>query len=115
MRLPPSALLLVLLWSGPALAAPRSIAECESIKSDLAYNQCLASFGPAAGGRPARAQSDSATATEADDAQAERTARRASRSFQRSRVGRGLRAGRQSMSFGVISGSEARSERRRRR
>jgi hypothetical protein len=102
------ALLLVLLWSGPGLAAPRSIADCESIKSDLAYNQCLASFGPAAGGRPARAQSDSATATEADEAQAERKARRASRSFQRSR------AGRRSMSFGIVSG-ETRAERRARR
>jgi hypothetical protein len=32
-----------------ALAAPRSIADCEKIEAALAYNQCLASFGPAAG------------------------------------------------------------------
>lgn len=34
----------------PALAqgTPRSIGECERLKNDLAYNQCLAMFGPAA-------------------------------------------------------------------
>ena len=33
---------------GPALAAPRSIADCEKIEAADAYNKCLASFGPAA-------------------------------------------------------------------
>ncbi len=113
MRLPLAALALLLTTA--ALAAPRSIADCESIKSDLAYNQCLASFGPAAGGRPARAQSDSATATEADDARAEQTARRASRSFQRSRAVQRLRGGRRSMSFGIISGTQDAETRGRRR
>ncbi|QGM47422.1 hypothetical protein [Methylocystis heyeri] len=32
-----------------AFAAPRSIADCEKIEAALAYNECLASFGPAAG------------------------------------------------------------------
>lgn len=41
---------LVLLAAGPALAqgTPRSVGECERLKNDLAYNQCLAMFGPAA-------------------------------------------------------------------
>jgi hypothetical protein len=44
---------LVLLYGVPAAAqparTPRSVADCEAIKSDLAYNACLASFGPKAG------------------------------------------------------------------
>jgi hypothetical protein len=36
----------------PALAAqPASIEDCESIANSLAYNQCLASFGPKQGER----------------------------------------------------------------
>ncbi|GJD35298.1 hypothetical protein [Methylobacterium aerolatum] len=31
-----------------AQGTPRSIGECERLKNDLAYNQCLAMFGPAA-------------------------------------------------------------------
>jgi hypothetical protein len=34
----------------PAAAAPRSIADCESIQAADAYNRCLASFGPVAAG-----------------------------------------------------------------
>lgn len=50
MRLKPLAALVVLLTPLPALAqgTPRSIGECERLKNDLAYNQCLAMFGPAA-------------------------------------------------------------------
>ena len=50
MRLQPLAALIVLLAPLPALAqgTPRSIGECERLKNDLAYNQCLAMFGPAA-------------------------------------------------------------------
>jgi hypothetical protein len=33
----------------PALAAPRSIADCEKIQDADAYNRCLASFGPTRG------------------------------------------------------------------
>ncbi len=41
---------LLLLSALPALAqgSPRSIGECERLKNDLAYNQCLAMFGPPA-------------------------------------------------------------------
>ncbi|MBY0253901.1 MAG: hypothetical protein K2X54_21400, partial [Methylobacterium organophilum] len=48
--LKPLAALVVLLAPVPALAqgTPRSIGECERLKNDLAYNQCLAMFGPAA-------------------------------------------------------------------
>jgi len=44
------AALVVLVAPFPALArgTPRSIGECERLKNDLAYNQCLAMFGPAA-------------------------------------------------------------------
>lgn len=35
--------------AAPALAAPRSIADCEKIQEADAYNRCLASFGPTRG------------------------------------------------------------------
>lgn len=43
-------LLTVIVVAAPAAAqgTPRSVAECERLKNDLAYNQCLAMFGPAA-------------------------------------------------------------------
>lgn len=41
-------LLLGLGTSAMAQGAPRSVGECERLKNDLAYNQCLAMFGPAA-------------------------------------------------------------------
>jgi hypothetical protein len=37
-----------------AQAAPKSIADCERIKGDLAYNQCLSMFGPKVGERRSR-------------------------------------------------------------
>ncbi len=40
-----------MLVAGAATAAPRSIADCETIQAADAYNHCLASFGPAAGAR----------------------------------------------------------------
>ncbi|MEE7447674.1 hypothetical protein MRF4_07515 [Methylobacterium radiotolerans] len=67
------AALVVLLAPLPALAqgTPRSIGECERLKNDLAYNQCLAMFGPAAknvaGGY---ASADTAVATAATPAAA---------------------------------------------
>ncbi|QGY02893.1 hypothetical protein MMSR116_14135 [Methylobacterium mesophilicum SR1.6/6] len=50
LRLTPLAALVVLLapLPAPAQGTPRSIGECERLKNDLAYNQCLAMFGPAA-------------------------------------------------------------------
>ncbi len=38
-----------LLAAGAALAAPKNIDDCEKIKEPMAYNECLASFGPTAG------------------------------------------------------------------
>ena len=46
--------LLLLAWPLAAAAEPQSIADCEKIKGDLAYNQCLASFGPPARSGAAR-------------------------------------------------------------
>jgi hypothetical protein len=44
---PPAALCVAaLLWSAAALAAPRRIEDCEAITAPLAYNECLAAFGP---------------------------------------------------------------------
>jgi len=40
----------LMLSLGVAHAAPRSIADCESISAPDAYNNCLASFGPTARG-----------------------------------------------------------------
>jgi len=48
-RLP--TLSLALLLAAPAVAAPRSIDDCEAIKDANAYNLCLASFGPTRGQR----------------------------------------------------------------
>lgn len=49
---------LMTLWPVAALAQPSSLADCERIKNDHAYNQCLASFGPKQGERPAREEAD---------------------------------------------------------
>ncbi|KQT53521.1 hypothetical protein ASG52_05245 [Methylobacterium sp. Leaf456] len=43
-----SGCLLALAVPAAAQGAPRSMAECERLKNDLAYNQCLAMFGPPA-------------------------------------------------------------------
>jgi hypothetical protein len=111
---------LLLLWlGGTALAqgTPRSVGECERLKNDLAYNQCLAMFGPAAknvaGGYaagetpPAPAlPATAAVATQADEpAEEARGSRRG-----RYRV----RRGRQSAVF-TAGSSEGRSYRHRRR
>lgn len=51
-------LVLLALVAFPAAAlaqpAPKSIADCEKIRGDLAYNQCLAMFGPKVGERRSR-------------------------------------------------------------
>jgi hypothetical protein len=41
-----AALLFVLLCASTASAGPRSIDDCEKIQDPMAYNSCLASFGP---------------------------------------------------------------------
>jgi hypothetical protein len=69
--------------------APRSVSDCERIKNDLAYNQCLASFGPKRGERAAPAAED--------DGPAVRRPGRGGRSARRSR------GGRQTATFDVVS------------
>ena len=41
--------LIVALAGANAQAAPRKIGDCEAIEEPLAYNACLASFGPTRG------------------------------------------------------------------
>lgn len=111
--LPRLAALAVLLAPLPALAqgTPRSIVECERLKNDLAYNQCLAMFGPAAknvaGGY---ASADPASAPALAAPQAEEAVETAP-SGRRGRY-RGRR-GRQSAAF-TTGGGETRGYRRRR-
>jgi hypothetical protein len=38
-----------LLAGASARAAPKNIDDCEKVKEPMAYNECLASFGPAVG------------------------------------------------------------------
>ncbi|GJE15391.1 hypothetical protein [Methylobacterium marchantiae] len=114
-----------LVVSASAQGAPRSMSECERLKNDLAYNQCLAMFGPAAknvGGGEGGGGSASSVATAlaaippgntealpiADDPAPE------ARKGQRGRRGRYTRHGRQSASF-TVGASEGRSSYRRRR
>jgi hypothetical protein len=106
-------------FAGAALAqgAPRSVGDCERIKGDLAYNQCLSLFGPAA---PTKGLAGAAAATAAiprlpePPALAETAAEPAPRG--RRSWSRRLRGGRQSATFAVISGGggESRHHRRRR-
>jgi hypothetical protein len=94
-------LICLLFLFAPAMAlaqerpsGARSIADCETIKNDMAYNNCLASFGPKRGERPA----GMAAASEGGG-----RVQRASR-----RGGRSARRGRVSASF-EVRGSRARA------
>lgn len=114
--LPRLAVLAVLLGPLPSLAqgTPRSIIECERLKNDLAYNQCLAMFGPAAknvAGGYASADPAAAPALAAPLPQAEEAVE-AAPSGRRGRYR--SRRGRQSAAF-TAGGGETRSYRRRRR
>ncbi|MEE8630724.1 hypothetical protein [Methylobacterium ajmalii] len=104
------------LGSGAAQAqgVPRSVGECERIKGDLAYNQCLSLFGPAAKNVAAAAAAVSAAIPRLPlpPALAEATAEPAPRG--RRGWTRRLRGGRQSATFAVISGGGGRHYRRRR-
>ena len=108
--------LLCLILSPSALAqdTPRSVNDCERLKNDLAYNQCLSMFGPAAkniAGGDGSAASAPATATTAALPVADDPAPEAGRS----RRGRyRVRRGRQSAVF-TAGSDESRSYRRRRR
>ncbi len=73
-------------------SAPASVADCEGLKNDLAYNQCLASFGPKRGERPAREMDDDQPAIVQGS---------------EPRVRRAGRGGRQAASFEVVSGRGA--------
>jgi hypothetical protein len=90
-------LLTCLLLLCPIAAAaqspsPASVSDCERLKNDLAYNQCLASFGPKRGERAARDGDGDQVAVE--PAPGGRT--------------RAARGGRQAASFDVVSGRAAR-------
>ena len=112
---------LVLAWplAATAQTAPRSIADCEKVKGDLAYNQCLASFGPPARGGGARTTAGEIDVGEQAQPEApERggSARRGRGSYGRTAsYGRG-RSGRQSAAFDIVSrgSSEAGTPRRAR-
>jgi hypothetical protein len=80
--------------------APRSVSDCERIKNDMAYNQCLASFGPKRGERAAGG------GAEEDDGSVLRRSDRGGRGTRRSR------GGRQAAAFDVVSSRPARQGRR---
>jgi hypothetical protein len=115
------------LPGGSALAqsTPRSVSDCERLKNDLAYNQCLAMFGPAAKNVAGGFASGSATASasvatalaaipQSIAAGALATEAAITSVGRRGRRGRHARHGRQSASF-VVAGGESRSYRRHRR
>ncbi|WP_298952178.1 hypothetical protein [uncultured Methylobacterium sp.] len=112
-------LLLIGPLAGPALAqgAPRSVGDCERIRGDLAYNQCLSLFGPAAPIKAATGAAIPAMPAPAVEARLPQTASAAEaeapRSYRgRSRYGRQLRLGRQRATFAAISGSRRHYRRR---
>jgi hypothetical protein len=72
--------------------AAKSVSDCERIKNDMAYNQCLASFGPKRGERTSRAVADE------DEGPAVGRSGSGGRSVRRSR------GGRQAATFDVVSG-----------
>lgn len=102
--------------AGAALAqgAPRSVGDCERIKGDLAYNQCLSLFGPAAKSIAAAVAPAIAAIPRLPEppalGEAAEPAPRGRRGWSRR-----LRGGRQSATFAVISGGERRHYRRHRR
>ncbi|MBX9930990.1 MAG: hypothetical protein K2Y56_05565 [Methylobacterium sp.] len=101
-----------------AQGSPRSVSECERLKNDLAYNQCLSMFGPAARNVAGGETGSTATAVTAVPPamaampMAEEPSQ-AVRRGSRSRRGSYTRGGRQSASFAV--GGESKSYRRHRR
>ena len=117
--------LVLLAFLAPTLAAaqgvPRSVGECERLKNDLAYNQCLAMFGPAArnvaGGfaeGAASASASVATALAAIPPGIAAALPLAQETGRRGRRGRYTRHGRQSASFDTAGGSRPYRRHRRR-
>jgi hypothetical protein len=68
----------------------KSVDDCEGIKNDMVYNQCLASFGPKQGERRAMGGDDGDGPP---------------------RRGRSARGGRQAATFDVLSGRSSRKAR----
>lgn len=118
---PPAALAGLLLLGLAAAAAaqgtPRSVGECERLKNDLAYNQCLALFGPAAknvAGGYAAGETPAAPALPATAAATPRAEEPAEEARGGRRGRYRVRRGRQSAVFTAGSG-EGRAYRHRRR
>lgn len=101
--------------AAPPVIQPRSIDDCERIKGDLAYNQCLSLFGPAAHSRPASAASSEAAAGPARVTQAEEAAPERRYSRRGRRRGGYHRGGRQRASFTIGRGSRSSGHRGHRR
>jgi hypothetical protein len=94
----------LLAWPLAAAAEPRSIADCEKVKGDLAYNQCLASFGPSV--RSGAARSSAGEVDPGDGAQAQEPRSGALGGARGSYGSQVVRrpGGRQSMSFDIVGG-----------
>lgn len=105
MRLTLAALLLCLPAAALAQATPRSIEDCERIKVDMAYNQCLAQFGPKVGERASRGGPVAEDYTD-ESRPAVRGSRRGRAAYQRGRRGR------QVARFDVVSRGKATQSRR---
>ncbi|KMO13496.1 hypothetical protein [Methylobacterium platani] len=106
--------------AGAALAqgAPRSVGDCERIKGDLAYNQCLSLFGPAAKSLASGVTAAAAAAAAAIPRLPEPPSLgEVAEPAHRGRRGwtRRLRGGRQSAEFTVVSGGSRHYRRRRHR
>ena len=113
-----------------AQGTPRSMAECERLKNDLAYNQCLAMFGPparnvASGGGYVSGNDASSTSSVASTAtipgipsieepDVEPARRRGGRSGRRGRASASFDVGSADAGAGESEAGSSRSRRRRR-
>jgi len=115
-----------------AQGTPRSVGECERLKNDLAYNQCLAMFGPPARnvaggdglpsappvpGDPVLSAAAAAAATESARAAGLPIVEEPelAEPGRRGRRGRRAHSGRQSAVFAIATGSADAAPRRRSR
>lgn len=115
-----------------AQGTPRSMAECERLKNDLAYNQCLAMFGPparnvASGGGYVSGGNDAASSTASvastatipgipsvEEPDVEPVRRRGRRSGRRGRASASFDVGSAETGAGESEGGSSRARRRRR-
>lgn len=121
----------VLAQPAAAQGTPRSMAECERLKNDLAYNQCLAMFGPPArnvassggyvGGGDAASGTSSVASTATipgipsiEEPDVEPVRRRGRRSGRRGRASASFTVGSADTAVGESEGGSSRSRRRRR-